>query len=104
MVSFIEWLRPGSNLYPDWRTGSPEEFLPSLMPRQPGAKPPLVRPRPVAKRVWASLQRESWEVVAEATLEAERQDPEHVKRWVVRSSTALRRNSTSSKRAAPTSP
>ena len=62
---------------------SPEEFLRSLMPRQPGAKPPLVRPRPVAKRVWASLQREPWEVIAEATLEAERQDPEHVKRWVV---------------------
>ena len=53
------------------------------MPRQPGAKPPLVRPRPVAKRVWASLQREPWEVVAEATLETERHDPEHVKRWVV---------------------
>ena len=35
---------------------SPEEFLRSLMPRQPGAKPPPVRPRPHAKRVWASLQ------------------------------------------------
>ena len=52
------------------------------MPRPPGAKTPLVRPRPVAKRVWASLEREPWEVVAEATLEAERQDPEHVKHWV----------------------
>ena len=31
----------------------------------------------------AYLEREPWEVVAEATLEAERQDPEHVKRWVV---------------------
>ena len=61
---------------------SPEEFLQSLMPRPPGAKTPLVRPRPVAKRVWASLEREPWEVVAEATLEAERQDPEHVKHWV----------------------
>ena len=62
---------------------SPEQFLQSLMPRQPGAKPPLLRPRPVAKRAWASLEREPWEVVAEATLEAERHDPEHVKRWVV---------------------
>ena len=62
---------------------SPEEFLQSLMPRQPVAKPRAVRPRPVAKRVWASLEREPWEVVAKATLEAERQDPEHVKRWVV---------------------
>ena len=61
---------------------SPEEFLQSLMPRPPGAKPRAVRPRPVAKRVWASLEREPWEMVAEATLEAERHDPEHVKRWV----------------------
>ena len=53
------------------------------MPRPPGAKLRTVRPRPVAKRVWASLEREPWEVVAEATLEAERHDPEHVKRWVV---------------------
>ena len=53
------------------------------MPRQPGDKPRAVRPSPVAKRVWASLEREPWEVVAEATLEAERQDPEHAKRWVV---------------------
>ena len=60
---------------------SPEEFLQSLMPRPPGAKTRVVRPRPVAKRVWASLEREPWEVVAEATLEAERQDPEQVKRW-----------------------
>ena len=62
---------------------SPEDFLESLMPRQPGDKPRAVRPRPVAKRVWASLEREPWEVVAEATLEAERQDPEHAKRWGV---------------------
>ena len=62
---------------------SPEQFLQSLMPRQPGVKPRTVRPRPVAKRVWASLEREPAEVVAEAMLEAERQDPEHVKRWVV---------------------
>ena len=62
---------------------SPEEFLQCLMPRPPGTKPRAVRPRPVAKRVWASLEREPWEVVAEATLEAERHDPEHVKQWVV---------------------
>ena len=67
---------------------SGEEFLQSLMPRQPvaktkKAKTPAVRPRPVAKRVWASLEREPWEVIAEAMLEAERHDPERVKRWVV---------------------
>ena len=69
---------------------SPEEFLQSLMPRSPVARtrtkksrPPLVRPRPVAKRVWASLEREPAEVVAEALLEADRRDPERVKSWVV---------------------
>ena len=59
---------------------SPEEFLRSLMPRQPvaktkKAKTPAVRPRPVAKRVWASLEREPAEVIAEAMLEADRHDP-----------------------------
>ena len=71
---------------------SAEDFLQSLMPRQPGdntkartkkAKTPAVRPRPVAKRVWASLEREPGEVTTEALLEAERHDPERVKRWVV---------------------
>ncbi|MCY4632970.1 MAG: ISKra4 family transposase [Acidobacteria bacterium] len=70
---------------------SPEDFLQSLMPRQPAAKAKAknraktaaVRPRPVAKRVWASLEHEPAEVVAEALLEAERHDPERVKRWVV---------------------
>ena len=70
---------------------SPEEFLQSLMPRQPAAKAKArnraqtaaARPRPVAKRVWASLEHEPAEVVAEAMLEAERHDPERVKRWVV---------------------
>ena len=68
---------------------SPEQFLQDLMPPQPpakvGNKPPPrpVRPRPEAKRVWASLEREAWEVVADATLEAEHRDPEHVKPWVV---------------------
>ena len=44
---------------------------------------PAVRPRPVAKRVWASLEHERAEVIAEAMLEAEHHDPERVKRWVV---------------------
>ena len=61
---------------------SPEEFLRSLMPPQPGGPPRVVRPRPVAKRVWASIDKEPWEVIAEAALEAERQDPEHTTRWV----------------------
>ena len=67
---------------------SPEEFLQSLMPPQPAAgarakaRTRSVRPRPVAKRVWASVEREPLDVVAEATLEAEHRDPEHVKHWV----------------------
>ena len=71
----------------------PEEFLQSLMPRQPAAKTKAkarhraktaaVRPHPVAKRVWTSLEHDPAEVVAEAMLEAERHDPERVKRWVV---------------------
>ena len=40
-------------------------------------------PSPVAKRVWASLEREPGEVIVEAMLEAERHDPERVKHWVV---------------------
>ena len=51
--------------------------------RPPRTKTPAVRPRPVAKRVWASLEHDPAEVVAEAMLEAERHDPERVKRWVV---------------------
>ena len=69
---------------------SVEEFLQSLMPRQPVVKTRKARktktparPRPVAKRVWASLEREPAEVIAEAMLEAERHDPERAKRWVV---------------------
>ena len=72
---------------------SPEQFLQSLMPPQPAAgakararaakaRTRSVRPRPVAKRVWASVEREPVDVVAEATLEAERRDPEHGKHWV----------------------
>ena len=85
---------------------SPDEFLQSLMPRQPGdktkkgKKAPAVRPRPVAKRVWASLEREPGEVIVEAMLEAERHDPERVSAgWC--SSTGPRRSSTSWKRAPP---
>ena len=62
---------------------SPEEFLLGLMPPQPGAKAKVVRPRPVAKRVWASAEKEPWEVMEEAILEAERRDPQHGKSWVV---------------------
>ena len=50
------------------------------MPPQPGGTPLVVRPRPVAKLVWASIETESWEVIAATALEAERKDPEHATR------------------------
>lgn len=40
------------------------------------------RPRPQAKRVWASLEREPETVLREAFDEAQRRDPRHTKQWV----------------------
>ena len=62
---------------------SPEEFLHCLMPPTPGAKAPRQRPRPENKRVWASIEKESWEVILEALKDANHRDPEHHKTWVV---------------------
>lgn len=59
---------------------TPEEFLRTLMRREddPGAKPPAAaRPRPEAKRVWASLKQAPHEVIEEAVREAESRDPAH---------------------------
>jgi hypothetical protein len=42
-----------------------------------------LRPRPENKRVFASLEREPEEVIAEMFAEAERRDPEHERRWVL---------------------
>lgn len=41
------------------------------------------RPRPVRKRVWASLAHEAQQVVDDAFAEATRRDPERRRRWVV---------------------
>ncbi len=41
------------------------------------------RPKPVDKRVWASVEHEAGEVIADAFDEAERRDPEHKMPWVV---------------------
>ena len=64
---------------------TPEEFLQGLMPPQPHAKskPAPIRPRPVAKRVWASLTKAPASVIAEAVAEAGRRDPGDSKSWVV---------------------
>lgn len=44
---------------------------------------PDERPRPHAKRVWASVEKEPAEVIREMFEEAERRDPGRQKRWVV---------------------
>lgn len=44
---------------------------------------PSRRPRPVNKRVWASVEREMVEVIDEGFREALRRDPEQQRRWVV---------------------
>lgn len=44
---------------------------------------PTKRPRPVNKRVWASVEREMAEVIDEGFREALRRDPKQQRRWVV---------------------
>jgi hypothetical protein len=55
-----------------------DEVMRELRPVGPAAK----RPRPTCKRVWASLEREPKDVIAELFQEAERRDPEHRRPWV----------------------
>jgi hypothetical protein len=59
---------------------SPEEVFPLPGPRQ---KPSAARPRPVDKRVWASIEGEMTEVVDAMYREASSRDPEHRREWVV---------------------
>ena len=55
---------------------------PSDIARPPQAAERKVPPRPVGKRVWASLERTTKQVVAEMFEEAFRQDPTGSKHWV----------------------
>lgn len=48
----------------------------------PGREAESRRPRPEAKRVWASVEKGPEEVIAEAFAEAERRDPARKKAWV----------------------
>jgi hypothetical protein len=59
---------------------TPMDLLHDLRPPKDKRSP---RPRPVNKRVWASLMRSPEEVIADAFDEAEWRDPEHKRRWVV---------------------
>ena len=55
--------------------------LASIKGVRPADRP--VRPRPVNKRVWASVQREMADVIEEGFREALRRDPDGRRRWVV---------------------
>lgn len=41
------------------------------------------RPKPIHKRVWASVEREAKQVIEEAFREANLRDPNHARRWIV---------------------
>jgi hypothetical protein len=58
----------------------PADVIRLLAPRH--EKACAERPKPESKRVWASLEKEPEEVVAEAFAEAQRRDPLHERRWV----------------------
>jgi hypothetical protein len=58
---------------------TPEEIVGEL---QPAHALTTARPRPEAKRVWASLAQPPAEVIAQACEDAERRDPHHTKQWV----------------------
>ena len=59
---------------------TPMDILHDLRSVRPVATP---RPRPVNKRVWASLEMEPKTVIAEAFAEGLRRDPEQKRHWVV---------------------
>jgi hypothetical protein len=58
---------------------TPAEVAGTLAPIHSAPRP---RPRPEAKRVWASLQKDPATVIEEAFKEAEKRDPERRKKWV----------------------
>ena len=58
---------------------SPEEIFP---PPGPRPAPLATRPRPVCKRVWASIEGEMSEVVDEMFREAASRDPHRTREWV----------------------
>jgi hypothetical protein len=59
---------------------TPEQVVAQIMQRLRLEAPK--RPRPEGKRVWASLEKEPEDVVAEAFAEALRRDPDKKKHWV----------------------
>jgi hypothetical protein len=59
----------------------PEDIVRELRGTDPG-QPKVVRPRPEAKRVWASIENSMESVIDELFAEANRRDPLHLKTWV----------------------
>ena len=59
---------------------TPEDVFPPPGPRRAPTPP---RPRPVQKRVWASVEQEVEDVVEEMFLEAESRDQDHRLEWVL---------------------
>src|SRR5204862_4057376 len=59
---------------------TPEQVAGTLAPIH-SVDPPK-RPRPEAKRLWASLQKQPGQVIDQAFEEAQRRDPQHQKRWI----------------------
>jgi hypothetical protein len=57
---------------------SPED----LIAEEGGSADKVKRPRPQQKRVWASLEKEPEQVIADAFDEAERRDPNPAKHWI----------------------
>jgi hypothetical protein len=55
----------------------PEDLIAELR----GDAEPIARPRPEHKRVWASVEKDADDVIADLFAEARRRDPEHKKRW-----------------------
>lgn len=60
---------------------APEDIVRELRGAE-SRQPKVVRPRPEAKRVWASIEKSMETVIDDLFAEANRRDPHHVKTWV----------------------
>jgi hypothetical protein len=61
---------------------SPEDFKKELSSIKPVEEEPVLRPKPLAKRVWASIEKSAEEVIQEVFDEGLRRDPSKKKIWV----------------------
>lgn len=61
---------------------TPDDIVRELRPVEEVARKNQ-RPKPIHKRVWASVEREAKQVIDEAFREANRRDPNHNRRWIV---------------------